>query len=61
MNHFFYEFSGKEKVRELVENGLRSQALHRSGALNARLFAGGLKLSLGFLIGLGFILILLVR
>lgn len=61
MNHFYYEFRGKEKLRELVEDGLRSQALHRLGVLKPRLFAGRTKFSLGLLVGLGIIAVLLAR
>ena len=32
MNHFFYESSGKEKVRNLRKEGMQSQAFQRSGA-----------------------------
>lgn len=31
MNQFFYESRGKEKVRELLDEGMKSQAYHRSG------------------------------
>jgi hypothetical protein len=31
MNHFFYESRGKEKIQDLMEEGMRSQAFHRSG------------------------------
>ena len=33
MNHFSYEVLGKEKVKSLQEEGVRSQAVHGSGAL----------------------------
>jgi hypothetical protein len=61
MNHFDYEFRGKEKLRELIEDGLNNQALHRSGAARHRLFAYGMKLSLGLLAGLGLIAALVAR
>jgi len=32
MNQFFYESRGKEKIRDLMEEGMRSQAVHRSSA-----------------------------
>ena len=32
MNQFFYESNGKEKVRDLMNEGMRSQAYERSGA-----------------------------
>lgn len=35
MNEFFYQSRGKEKVRELREEGMTSQAYHRSGAPRA--------------------------
>ena len=38
MNHFSYEMMGKEKVRDLQEEGMRSQAVHRSGAPNSASF-----------------------
>ena len=31
MNHFSYEVMGKEKVKGFQEEGLRNQAVHRSG------------------------------
>ena len=31
MNQFFYEQRGKEKVRDLMQEGMTSQAHHRSG------------------------------
>lgn len=30
MNQFFFEARGKEKVRDLLNEGMRSQAYHRS-------------------------------
>ena len=32
MNQFSYEILGKEKVKGLQDEGMRSQAVHRSGA-----------------------------
>ena len=32
MNHFSYEVMGKEKVKGFQEEGMRNQAVHRSGA-----------------------------
>ena len=32
MNQFFYESRGKEKVKDLMKEGMRSQALKQSGA-----------------------------
>jgi hypothetical protein len=60
MNHFSYEVMGKEKVRGFREEGMRNQAVHRSGALQISLFRGLPKLILGLLGILG-ILGLLVR
>jgi hypothetical protein len=31
MNQFFYESRGKEKIKDLMEEGMRSQAVQRSG------------------------------
>jgi hypothetical protein len=61
MDHFFYEFRANEKVQDLIESGIRSQALHRSGAFKTPLSAGGMRLSLGLLIGLGFVVALIIR
>jgi hypothetical protein len=36
MNQFFYEQRGKEKVKGLLEEGQRSQAIYRSGASKAK-------------------------
>lgn len=32
MNHFSYESISKQKVKDLLDEGQRSQAIHRSGA-----------------------------
>lgn len=32
MDHFYYEMMGKEKLKDLREEGMRNQALHTSGA-----------------------------
>ena len=32
MNQFFYESRGKEKVKDLMKEGMEGQAHHRSGA-----------------------------
>jgi hypothetical protein len=37
MNQFFYESRGKEKVKALLEEGMRSQAVRRSGTARAGL------------------------
>jgi hypothetical protein len=39
MNQFYYENRAKEKVRELMQEGQRSQAFHRSRARNPGLFS----------------------
>jgi hypothetical protein len=41
MNQFFYESRGKEKIRELMDEGMRSQAVRRTGASRA-IFRGRL-------------------
>jgi hypothetical protein len=38
MNQFFYESRGREKIREIQAEGLRSQAFHRSGSPSLGLF-----------------------
>jgi hypothetical protein len=60
MNQFFFETRGKEKVKDLLNEGQRSQAFHRSGAPKLGLLRGLPKLILGLLGILG-ILGLLVR
>lgn len=60
MNQFFYESRGKEKVKNLMEEGMRSQAVHRSGAPKLALLCGLPKLIVTLLGILG-ILALLVR
>lgn len=48
MNQFFYESRGKEKIKDFMEEGIRSQALHRVG--KPRRFTFNLsKLALTFL------------
>jgi len=37
MNQFFYETRGKEKVKSLMEEGMRSQTLQRSGVTKSSL------------------------
>ena len=37
MNHFSYDVMRKEKIRELQQEGLVNQSLHRSGAPKSRL------------------------
>ena len=60
MNQFFYESRGKEKVRELRNEGMRSQTFHRSGAPRLGLLRNLPKLIL-ILLGLLGILNLLVH
>lgn len=60
MNQFFYESRGKEKLKDLMAEGTRGQAFHRSGAPNNGLLGGLPKLILILLGTLG-ILELLVR
>ena len=55
MNHFFYESSGKEKVMGLREEGMRSQAFHRSGAPTLGVLRGLPKLALVLLGLLGLV------
>lgn len=40
MNQFFYETRGREKVRELMEEGMRNQACRRCGISKATLLHG---------------------
>jgi hypothetical protein len=49
MNQFFYEQRGKEKIKDLQAEGLRSQAFHRSGAPRLSMFQGLQQLILGIL------------
>jgi len=60
MNQFFYEQRGKEKVKDLLNEGQRSQAFYRSGAPKTSLLNGLPKLIL-VLLGILGILELLVR
>lgn len=60
MNPFFYEQRGKEKVKDLLEEGQRSQAYHRSGAPKLDLLRG-LPKFIVVLLGLLGLLGLLVR
>lgn len=60
MNQFFYESAGKEKVKNLRTEGMRSQAFHRSGAPTRSMLGGLPKLLLGLLGILG-LLGLLIR
>ena len=60
MNHFSYEMMGKEKVKGLRDEGMRSQAFHRSGSSKIALLSGSPKLVLALISMLG-ILGLLAR
>jgi len=60
MNQFFYEQRGKEKVKNLLNEGQQSQAFYRSGAPKLGLLRGVPKLIIGLLGVLG-LLGLLVR
>ena len=53
MNHFSYEVMGKEKVKGFQEEGMRNQAVHRSGASKAILLKGVSKIIVGLLAILG--------
>ena len=44
MNDFFYETRGKEKIKEMMDEGMRSQALYRSGAPKPGIFRTLLRL-----------------
>jgi hypothetical protein len=46
MNQFFYETRGKEKVNDLMQEGMRSQAYSKSGAPKPSLLNGLPKLIL---------------
>lgn len=60
MNHFSYDVMRKEKIRGLQQEGMISQAVHRSGAPRVALRRGLPKLLLGLLGALG-LLGLLIR
>lgn len=49
MNQFFYESRGKEKVKSLLEEGMRSQALRRSKEVRPGLSRVSLKFAVAFL------------
>jgi hypothetical protein len=54
MNQFFYESNGKEKVRDLMNEGMMSQAYERSGAGKRSFLHRIPKLIMGSLILLAF-------
>ena len=57
MNHYFLETRGKEKVNDLIQEGLRSQAYYRSFDPQARLLS---KLPNIVFVILGILVIVLV-
>jgi hypothetical protein len=59
MNDFYYESSSKEKVKDLLNEGQRSQEFHRSGAPSLGLLRGLPKLIIGLLGILGTLAMLL--
>jgi hypothetical protein len=61
MNHVFYELRAKEKLGEMVDDGLRSQALHRSKTPTRSLLGGRAKHGLLMLAGLGIFVAFLIR
>jgi hypothetical protein len=60
MNQFFFESRGREKVNDLMNEGMRSQAYHRSGASRGNLLSRLPKFVLIVLVILG-ILQMVVR
>ena len=58
MNHFSYEVMGKEKVKGFQEEGLRDQAVHKSGGSKMMLSRLS-KLILGLLAILGILALLI--
>jgi hypothetical protein len=60
MNQFFYESRGKEKVKGLMDEGLRGQAVRRSGVSKIAL-AGNLPKAVLALLGILGLLGILVR
>lgn len=62
MNPFFYEFRGNEKIKQLMAEGLMSQAVHRSGVVKGGLHRNRLKIALvlvGILVSLGLLLLVM--
>ena len=49
MNQFFFESRGKEKIKDLMKEGMRSQEFHRSGSPKLGRLRGVPKLLLGLL------------
>jgi len=60
MNQFYLESRSKEKVNEIMEEGLRSQAYYRSGVARTSLFSRLPKLIL-VILGILWILQMIVR
>ena len=60
MNYSFYEGRSKEKVKDLLEEGQRSQALYKSGATRINFLRNLPKLML-LLIGILGLFLLFVR
>lgn len=59
MNHFFYESRGKEKVRELMREGMNSQEYSRSRSSKTAFLRGLPKLIVFLLGALGLMQLLL--
>ena len=59
MNHFFYESRGKEKVKDLLNEGQRSQAFHRSGSPKIGMLSGASKMAMTLLVILGLLSLVL--
>lgn len=60
MNHFFYETRSKEKVKEILDEGMRSQAYHRSRSHRSGLAHPAIKYFIAALVAAG-VLILTIR
>jgi hypothetical protein len=60
MNHSYFEGRSKEKVKDFLEEGQRSQAYYRSGARKSRSLPSLSKLIL-FLLGIMGLLSVLMR
>jgi hypothetical protein len=58
MNQFFYESRSKEKIKGLMEEGMRSQAVRRSGASKGGLVPNLTKIALALIGILGLLGIL---
>jgi len=61
MNQFFFESRGKEKIKDLMKEGMRSQEFHRSGSPKLGLLRGVPKLMLLGLLGILGLFGLLIR